>query len=236
LRLGKVPATYRSIVITVPDDVALEMVDPSEVPGWDSADYEAGQTFAGPWFRDQRTAVLRVPSAVARPYEWNVVVNPAHPDAARITHGPVVPVVWDERLFAAARWRYGVGPSTGVGSRHRPVSACIVEGRHATPSHPSATPIQRISMENPAARPEQARYRYADFPELFWDAQPDALIDPANPIVLARVLARGSMRAVASLLTMELIRENLDRVAVEPHVRAFWRRVVALPVRPRAGV
>lgn len=75
----------------------------------------------------------------------------------------------------------------------------------------------------------RSAYRYGDFPELFWDAQPGAPIDPANPVVLARILSRGSSRAMSALLTLELIRDNLGHLALPGHVLAFWRRVVELP-------
>ena len=44
-----------------------------------------------------RSAILIVPSVVAR-MERNVLINPAHVDAARIRPGLEVPVTWDARL------------------------------------------------------------------------------------------------------------------------------------------
>jgi RES domain-containing protein len=41
---------------------------------------------------------LLVPSFVAR-LERNVVINPAHPNTARIEVGAPQPVLWDRRLF-----------------------------------------------------------------------------------------------------------------------------------------
>jgi len=35
--------------------------------------------------------------------EWNAVVNPAHPDAARILVAKNQQVIWDQRLFGLAR-------------------------------------------------------------------------------------------------------------------------------------
>jgi len=51
------------------------------------------------WIREQRTAVLVVPSVVAR-REGNVLINPRHPDFSGIVAGVPGPVVWDARLFA----------------------------------------------------------------------------------------------------------------------------------------
>ena len=46
-----------------------------------------------------RFAVLVVPSLVTQGREDNILLNPAHPEFARITHTPPEPVVWDNRLI-----------------------------------------------------------------------------------------------------------------------------------------
>ena len=51
------------------------------------------------WIREPRTAVLVVPSVVAR-REGNVLINPSHPDFAHIAASAPEAVVWDERLFS----------------------------------------------------------------------------------------------------------------------------------------
>jgi RES domain-containing protein len=87
-------------VADVPDDVAIERADALSLPaGWDSPDSEIACTFGDRWIAECRTAVLLVPSVVAREV-WNVLVHPVHPLAARIVVGESRPVVWDERLFA----------------------------------------------------------------------------------------------------------------------------------------
>jgi hypothetical protein len=43
----------------------------------------------------------------------------------------------------------------------------------------------------PAIRQPNPSLRYGDFPELFWDAQPDAVIDVQSPVTLARLLTSG---------------------------------------------
>ena len=88
------------MVITVPDDVAVEVVDRGTVAGWAEAGLSASQHFARTWFDERRTAVLRVPSVIAPQHEWNAVINPAHPDTLRIGRGEVEPVQWDERIFS----------------------------------------------------------------------------------------------------------------------------------------
>jgi hypothetical protein len=81
---------------------------------------------------------------------------------------------------------------------------------------------------------EPDRPRYGDFPALFWDARPDAVIDTAHPVVLARVITRGSMEALARLVSPDELRRALPKLVVEEHVRRFWRRVLErMPPEPR---
>jgi RES domain-containing protein len=98
-RIGKVPRTHVCVVAEVPNDVGIERATTSILPaGWDRPESEVARAFGDQWLAEVRTAVLLVPSVVARE-ECNVLVNPAHPMAARIVVGEPSPVVWDERLF-----------------------------------------------------------------------------------------------------------------------------------------
>ncbi len=49
------------------------------------------------WIAANRSAVLRVPSVLVAS-EWNYLLNPAHPDFAKITIGPRQPIMFDPRL------------------------------------------------------------------------------------------------------------------------------------------
>jgi RES domain-containing protein len=57
--------------------------------------------FGADWIDAVRSAILIVPSMVSRE-ESNIVINPAHTDAARIRPGREQPVRWDHRLFDRA--------------------------------------------------------------------------------------------------------------------------------------
>lgn len=54
--------------------------------------------FGDRWVAERRTAVLRVRSAVI-PAELNVLLDPAHPDAARVAYGKPEPFSFDPRLL-----------------------------------------------------------------------------------------------------------------------------------------
>jgi RES domain-containing protein len=65
---------------------------------WQANPAPAGtQQFGARWAAAARTAVLRVPSVVVHG-EFNFVLNPAHPDFARIRILPAEPFRFDPRL------------------------------------------------------------------------------------------------------------------------------------------
>jgi RES domain-containing protein len=84
----------------VPDGVEIERVEADDLPaGWDGADARIARQLGDRWLEEGRSGVLLVPSVVARA-EQNVLVNPAHLDAARLVVSEPRPVVWDRRLFS----------------------------------------------------------------------------------------------------------------------------------------
>ncbi len=100
--IGRIPATHRYVIANAPDGVAVERHGPDTLPdGWDSDNNALARHFGDRWLRESRSAILLVPSVVAR-LEWNALVNPAHPDATRLTLSHPENVVWDKRLFERA--------------------------------------------------------------------------------------------------------------------------------------
>lgn len=86
----------------MPDDVSCEIVDPALLPGWDNLhDMSVAQAFGRDWIENRRSALLLVPSVVTAGRDTNVIVNPDHPDAARISVGPETPFALDSRLFGS---------------------------------------------------------------------------------------------------------------------------------------
>jgi RES domain-containing protein len=81
-----------------PDDLAVEDLMSAPPPGWCVLGSPEAVAVGGAWLSAGRTALLRVPSAVV-PREANYLVNPAHPDAARLRVGAPEPLEWDARLF-----------------------------------------------------------------------------------------------------------------------------------------
>lgn len=95
---GALPPNQHFIVITIPKGTTFEIVTKDRLPGWDALEPTTSRQFGARWIAERRSAVLLVPSFVAR-LERNVIVNPAHPDAAGIDRSLPEPVWWDERLF-----------------------------------------------------------------------------------------------------------------------------------------
>ena len=94
------PSAARFVEADVPDDVSRELFDPGSHLGWDDpTDLSVAQAFGRVWIEEQRSALLLVPSVVTAGRDTNVVVNPNHPDAARISVGPETPVTLDPRFF-----------------------------------------------------------------------------------------------------------------------------------------
>jgi RES domain-containing protein len=60
----------------------------------------ASRAFGETWVREARTAVLRVPSIAVNRLESNFVLNPGHPDFARITRAAPEPFAFNPRFFA----------------------------------------------------------------------------------------------------------------------------------------
>ena len=100
---GRIPKNQKVVVISIPARVAREEWTIERLPrGWDRDDNLVSQELGDEWLSGQRSAVLIVPSAVAK-YEQNVVINPAHPHFRWIVASQPEPVVWDARLFARSK-------------------------------------------------------------------------------------------------------------------------------------
>jgi len=92
-------STFRVMVIDIPDTVRIETIDPQTLPeDWiDYQQYKTCQPLGGEWLNSNRSAVLRVPSAII-PNEWNYLLNPAHPDFSGIRLLQTEPFIFDPRI------------------------------------------------------------------------------------------------------------------------------------------
>lgn len=97
--IGRIPTTQKYVIAEVPEGLSVERHEPQALPhGWDAENCSVARGFGDSWLNQARSAVMLVPSVVAR-LEWNALVNPAHPDAGRLMLSNAQRVVWDRRLF-----------------------------------------------------------------------------------------------------------------------------------------
>jgi RES domain-containing protein len=90
---------YVSIPIEIPDSVTIKSLSVADLlPGWDSNPVpDTTRDIGTDWAKGLATAVLSVPPAVI-PRERNYILNPAHPDFARIRFATPEPFYFDDRL------------------------------------------------------------------------------------------------------------------------------------------
>ena len=95
---GALPPNQHFIEITIPGGTSYEVATADTVPNWFEPSSEASRRFGREWYRENRSAILIVPSVVAR-MERNLVINARHPDFTGLKVGLETPVWWDHRLF-----------------------------------------------------------------------------------------------------------------------------------------
>ncbi len=97
--LRRLPGAHHCARADVPDDLPVEVADEAGLPGWEAEDSRVARAYGDAWLAEARTAVLSVPSAAARPFGRNFLLNPAHPDYPRVHVEAPAPIAWDARLF-----------------------------------------------------------------------------------------------------------------------------------------
>ena len=94
------PVDLVAIAVDIETNIATETLPVTELPP-DWRTYPAPPVLAmigDRWLRDSRTAVLSVPSVIV-PHERNFVLNPTHPDFAKLTVHPSGPFSFDSRMW-----------------------------------------------------------------------------------------------------------------------------------------
>ena len=95
---GALPPNQHFISITIPNGVRYESLDPAFLPDWAHIGCVTAKAHGDAWQRARRSAILLVPSELAR-MEQNILINPEHADFGAITCSLHQPVRWDQRLF-----------------------------------------------------------------------------------------------------------------------------------------
>src|SRR5579862_6752084 len=88
------PSIYQLLAVDIPDEIRFETIEEDQlVPGWrENAMLTRG--LGDQWLRQNRTALMRVPSAIV-PATVNWLLNPAHPDSAKAGIAEIVRAPFD---------------------------------------------------------------------------------------------------------------------------------------------
>ena len=97
LEASPVPRGHVASRIGLPVGCEVLDLDEDDYPDW--SDRTASRDIGQDWVESRRSLALRVPSYVAQPWGWNVLLNPRHPDFGRVRVVEIVDVGWDPRLF-----------------------------------------------------------------------------------------------------------------------------------------
>jgi RES domain-containing protein len=98
MNIRDLPARYRLLKIEVPPDVLPEQVPVTQLPpDWIDV-IDVTRAIGDAWLASNRSPLLAVPSAVV-PETYNILLNPAHPEAPRIVVVHVSEHVIDPRLL-----------------------------------------------------------------------------------------------------------------------------------------
>lgn len=92
------PAKYRLLKLEGPEGLAVEHVRAADLRADWRERPDITRAAGDRWLQAGRSPMLRVPSAVV-PETFNVLLNPAHPDATRLTVVRVSEHVLDPRLL-----------------------------------------------------------------------------------------------------------------------------------------
>jgi RES domain-containing protein len=105
LGAGGLPFNRYLVEISIPDRVwtAAQRETPMSLPvGWDAEPAgRASTSFGTGWLRSGRSAILLIPSTIVAE-EFCVLLNPAHPDSARISALKSRRWLYDPRLTRAS--------------------------------------------------------------------------------------------------------------------------------------
>jgi RES domain-containing protein len=97
LHENELPPGYTLVRIAVPDDLRPISLRVPAGEAW-KADLALTRKIGNAWLKSRRSALARVPSAIL-PNTFNVLLNPLHPDAARVTIADTQKAILDPRLL-----------------------------------------------------------------------------------------------------------------------------------------
>lgn len=92
-----IPSTYQLLRIDVPSDLTIEAIESGQLSSNWRTETRASRELGDRWLDRSTSALLQVPSAIAQGH--NFLLNPAHPDAAKIVVAEIFSAPFDARLL-----------------------------------------------------------------------------------------------------------------------------------------
>jgi len=100
ISLPDLPKDLRIVSIGIPEKIIPKEIAPDDLPkGWhlDPAPFTVAD-FGSHWAASKESLLLRVPSVVVS-HEYNMLINPLHPDIKSVSIIGEENFVYDERIF-----------------------------------------------------------------------------------------------------------------------------------------
>jgi RES domain-containing protein len=100
LTLATLPDDYLMLTIYLPDDVSMQKLTEADLPtDWNAFPHPNSTQIIGDKFiAENKFCVLQIPSAVTQG-DFNLLINPYHPEFSRIKIIDRVKFPFDERIF-----------------------------------------------------------------------------------------------------------------------------------------
>jgi len=98
--LATLPSDYMMITIFIPDNISIQKLNISDLPtNWNTFPHPSTtQTIGDQFIADNKFCVLQIPSAVTQG-DYNLLINPRHPDFKRIKIIATDKFPFDKRIF-----------------------------------------------------------------------------------------------------------------------------------------
>lgn len=100
LPLSLAPSGLKIVTLQIPDETTIDEIPLSGLPAsWRSHPAPPQLAELGSaWVKANKTLLLRVPSVIIEK-EFNILINPGHPDIKRVTVGKIEDFKFDDRLL-----------------------------------------------------------------------------------------------------------------------------------------
>ena len=98
--LATLPADYIMMTIYIPDDISTQKLNQSDLPiNWNSFPHPTStQAIGDKFISDNKYCVLQIPSVVTQG-DYNLLINPNHPDFSKIKIITTEKFPFDKRIF-----------------------------------------------------------------------------------------------------------------------------------------